>query len=55
MQHDGAVSGALLTGDEIRILSWSYDNTVRLWDAATGRQVGPAMQHDGESGVDLAK
>ena len=38
--------GALLSRDETRILSWSADNTVRLWDVATGRQIGPAMTHD---------
>jgi WD40 repeat protein len=31
-----------------RILSWSRDNTLRLWDAATGQQIGPAMKHDGD-------
>jgi hypothetical protein len=36
MRHDGAVDGALLTKDERRIPSWSYDKTLRLWDAATG-------------------
>ena len=34
---------SLITGrDETRILSWSYDNTVPLWDVATTRQIGPA-------------
>jgi WD40 repeat protein len=23
------------------------DNTLRLWDTATGQQIGPAMQHEG--------
>jgi WD40 repeat protein len=41
-----AVKGALLTRDETRILSWSRDRTVRLWDVATGKQIGRAMQHD---------
>ena len=41
MRHDGPVWGALLTGDEDRILSWSEDNTLRLWDAATGQPIGP--------------
>jgi hypothetical protein len=34
--------GALLTKDEQRILSWSTD--LRLWNAATGEQIGPAMK-----------
>jgi WD40 repeat protein len=33
--------------DERRILSWSSDQTLRLWDVATGQQIGPAMKHDG--------
>jgi hypothetical protein len=33
--------------DERRILSWSNDRTLRLGDAATGQQLGPAMKHDG--------
>ena len=31
----------MLSRDESRILSWSDDNTLRLWDAATGKQIGP--------------
>ena len=42
-RHEDAVSDALLTQGETRILSWSRDRTVRLWDVATGRQIGPAM------------
>jgi hypothetical protein len=44
MKHDGLVNGARLTKDETRILSWSDD--LRLWDVATGQQIGPAMKHD---------
>jgi len=29
-----------------RILSWSGDHTVRLWDVATGQTIGSAMKHD---------
>ena len=42
-----ARSGRAVERDEDRILSWSDDNTLRLWDAATGQQIGPAMRHDG--------
>ena len=41
------VNGAVLTKDETRILSWSNDGTLRLWDLATGQQIGPAMKHAG--------
>jgi hypothetical protein len=44
--HDGLVRGALEMADG-RILSWSEDKTLRLWDARTGVQLGPAMRHDG--------
>ena len=27
------------------IISWSYDNTIRLWDLGTGQQYGPPMVH----------
>lgn len=40
-----SVHGAVLSRDGSRILSWSEDKSVRLWDAATGRQVGPAKMH----------
>jgi len=47
MTHDGPVWGAAFDKDQQRILSWSEDNTLRLWDAATGKQIGPAMTHRG--------
>ena len=47
MKHDDWVSGALFSRDDRRILSWSNDRTLRLWDAATGAPIGPAMKHDG--------
>jgi hypothetical protein len=30
-----------------RILSWSDDMTLRLWDLATGQPIGPPMRHKG--------
>ena len=41
------VNGALFDQAEARILSWSGDGTVRLWDAATGQPRGAPMKHDG--------
>jgi WD40 repeat protein len=47
MKHDGAVFGAAFDKSRERILSWSYDGTVRLWDAATGQPRGAPIKHDG--------
>ncbi|MBY5896042.1 TIR domain-containing protein [Rhizobium leguminosarum] len=46
-RHDGPVTGALLTPDGSRALSWSGDHTLRLWDLVSGTQIGPAMRHEG--------
>jgi WD40 repeat protein len=45
--HDGVVEGAVFSKDEKRILTWSSDNTARLWDTSTGKQIGPSLMHDG--------
>jgi len=45
--HGGPVSGALFSADESRILTWSDDKTARLWNVATGAQIGPALTHQG--------
>jgi WD40 repeat protein len=37
LRHDEAVSGAVFSRDGSRILSWSNDNTARMWDAASGQ------------------
>ena len=34
MRHDDSVSGTLFSRDDRRILSWSTDRTLRLWNAA---------------------
>lgn len=44
-RHGGIVEGALFSADETRILSWSRDGTLKLWDVATGEQVGLTMTH----------
>jgi WD40 repeat protein len=50
MKHEGGlvhgVEGALFDKAETRILSWSLDATVRLWDAATGEPRGAPMKHE---------
>ena len=45
-QLNGPVRGVLMTKDETRILSWSDDNTLHLWNVATGQQIGPTINHD---------
>lgn len=41
------LAGATFSKDETRILTWGGDHTARLWNAATGAQVGAALQHEG--------
>ncbi|MCP4663892.1 MAG: hypothetical protein GY856_51565, partial [bacterium] len=43
--HQDWVLGALFSGDDSRVLTWSSDNTARLWDAATSQAIGPALEH----------
>jgi hypothetical protein len=44
-----AQGNGLTQGRKLRVdTTWS--GTVRLWDVATGRQIGPAMTHDGSVG-----
>ena len=42
--HTGSVSGALELSDG-RVLSWSNDSTLRLWDRATGLSMGSLQGH----------
>jgi hypothetical protein len=43
--HGGAIWGGVFSKDEGRILTWSEDGTARLWNAASGMQVGPTLKH----------
>ncbi len=47
LNHSGVVWGATYSPDGRRILSWSDDKTLRLWDAATGAAIGEPMRHKG--------
>lgn len=44
--HDLSVVGTLLSADESKVLTWSNDGTLRVWDVATGRPLTPPMQHE---------
>lgn len=47
LSHESIVFGAAFSNDETRILTWSGDNTARIWDADTGAQIGSGLQHNG--------
>jgi WD40 repeat protein len=49
--HTGSVNGALLLPDGRRALSWSYDNTLRLWDLLGQREVQRYIGDDPISAV----
>ena len=44
-KFEGPVRGARFSEDERRILTWSDFGGARLWDAATGDQIGPAADN----------
>jgi len=46
LHHQGYVAGATFDHAERRILSWSFDRTLQVWDASTGRRVGQTMRHE---------
>jgi hypothetical protein len=45
--HEGAVWAAGFSPDGARIVSGSYDQTVRVWDAASGKQLLVLRGHEG--------
>src|SRR5262249_50445726 len=45
--HDRAVREANFSPDGRTVVTASDDRTARLWDVATGREVGKVMRHDG--------
>jgi WD40 repeat protein/predicted chitinase len=46
--HTGTVLGAVFSADESRVLTWSKDQTARLWNAATGAAVRTLEGHEGD-------
>ena len=50
--HHGAINSAAYSPDGGKIVTASDDGTARIWDARTGRPLGPALKH--EDGVKMA-
>ena len=46
MNHDNIVKSAVFSPDGKYIVTASYDNTAKIWDAQSGQQVGETMKHD---------
>ena len=46
MRHEAGVRSASFSPDGTRVVTGSFDNTVRLWDAATGVPIGQPLRHD---------
>lgn len=45
--HDGGVLSVAMTPNGRRIVSGSWDKTVRIWEAATGRELAVLRGHEG--------
>jgi WD40 repeat protein/serine/threonine protein kinase/Flp pilus assembly protein TadD len=48
LRHDGMVNQVAFDRSGTRLLTAGSDGTARLWDATTGRPLGPALVHAGE-------
>jgi hypothetical protein len=45
LQTHTVISGASFSSDGTRLLTWSEDGTVRVWDTETGTQIGKELSH----------
>jgi len=45
LQHNGRVLAVAFSPDDKIVLTGSWDQTARLWDAATGTPIGQPLQH----------
>ena len=52
--HSGAVNGVAFSPDGRRLATVGLDKTVRVWDAATGQQVGAPMTGHGDNVIGVA-
>ena len=54
LHHEGSingVNGATWNGEESRILTWSFDGAIRIWDAATGKNLFTFSHKDSVNGA----
>jgi WD40 repeat protein len=43
--HSARVMSAAFSGDDKRVVTTSWDNTARVWDAETGREIAALIGH----------
>jgi WD40 repeat protein/tRNA A-37 threonylcarbamoyl transferase component Bud32 len=47
LSHQAPIESASFSPDGRRVITAGADNKSRIWDAATGRQIGPTLDHRG--------